>query len=263
MGPSRTKSPELKGLNRGLERGLWEKSSPVDEDSDDGNGSEGDESDTFQQLQQSLQTSTAKPDPQSLMCLLMMKELRRSKRKGHGSSGSESDPLESGKGLKGIQALRVQPRKNHKKLLKNYNSRVKERLGVTHASQAWLYRDYSLRLVKNFGKLRGLWRCHYALSDILQAAVSDDKAKYLGNTMQMLKCLHQVALDNGSWHQGQLLLPDPDPLAQDEFGGDPNELQVVHKYSQALKDLKSKKQHGTGDHEDDDGKEPKGGGKGK
>ena len=143
--------------------------------------------------------------------------------------------------MKGIESLRRQPIKKPDKLLKNYTTRVKERLGVTHPNQPWLYRDYSMNLLRTFGKMRGLWRCHYALSDILQAATEKDNGKVIGYTIQMLKCLHQVALDRGSWHQGQLLLPEVDPLAQDEFGGDPSELQVVHKYTQALKDLKAKK----------------------
>ena len=48
---------------------------------------------------------------------------------------------------------------------------IESALGVTLGKQAWLNRDLSRKLRACFGKMTGLWRCHYAVSEALQLIV--------------------------------------------------------------------------------------------
>jgi hypothetical protein len=257
--PPRVNAQSIQGLNRGLSSGAW---NLAPEDGDEGGSSEDSEEEgeedihklLMEQMTQQASQNSQNPDMSTLMNLLLLKEIKKMSNKS--SEGEDDIDGPGTKGLAGLQLLRTNVKKNHKKLLKNYTSRVKERLGITDPRQPWMYRDYSMKLVSRFGKLRGLWRCHYMISDILQAAIADDQAQVVGLSVQMLKCLHQVALDRGSWQQGQYLLPQADPLAPEEFGGDPSELRLVHRYTTALKDLKAKKIDGNSDSDDGEDKHP-------
>ena len=86
--------------------------------------------------------------------------------------------------------------------------------------------------------MRGLWRCHYLCSDVLQA-MSEQRYDYAQRYLtQILKSLHQVALDHGAWTTAHLLLPVEDPFAAEEFGGNMFELQAAHQYQSALGELR-------------------------
>ena len=55
--------------------------------------------------------------------------------------------------------------------------------------------------------------------------------------IQLLKAVHQVALDQGSWHAGQHLLVHRDSMATCDFGGDPTEIEAIHSFTKALGEL--------------------------
>ena len=77
---------------------------------------------------------------------------------------------------------------------------------------------------------------------------------------KVLKCLHQVALDRWAWNTGLLLVPVEDPLAPEEFGGDPEELKAAHGYQTALSELKKlkvKKQDSSSSEESGEDKQKK------
>ena len=61
-----------------------------------------------------------------------------------------------------------------------------------------------------------------------------------GFLVQSLKALHQVALDRGSWRLAKDLIPTPDPLVREDFGGDERELEAIHSYHKALKELRER-----------------------
>ena len=112
--------------------------------------------------------------------------------------------------------------------------------------------------------MRGLWRVHWLVSEVLQAALAEEHEYVKAYLVQILKCLHQVALDSGEWTTANLLLPTEDPLAPDEFGGEPEELQVAYNYVSAMKELKTRhdktssaKQESSSTEEQDDTKKPK------
>ena len=66
--------------------------------------------------------------------------------------------------------------------------------------------------------MKGLWRCHYLLQEVLQLLVEKDHEHTLALLVQGSKALHQVALDRGSWQNAALFLPPPDPLGESLFG---------------------------------------------
>lgn len=56
--------------------------------------------------------------------------------------------------------------------------------------------------------------------------------------VQLLKAVHQVSLDNGSWMDASLLLPVPDPIFKVEFGAEEEELEGIAAHREALAKLK-------------------------
>ena len=58
--------------------------------------------------------------------------------------------------------------------------------------------------------------------------------------VQLLKALHQVAIDSGSWANASLLLPWEHPTERDLFGGDPMEMQVAGSWNRGLLDLQKR-----------------------
>ena len=89
--------------------------------------------------------------------------------------------------------------------------------------------------------MKGLWRCHWMLANIIQSHIEGNPEFALAFACQSMKCLHQVALDQGGWQVAHLLLPEEDPLAPEEFGGDPEELQAAQAFRSALSELKKAK----------------------
>ena len=83
----------------------------------------------------------------------------------------------------------------------------------------------------------GLWRCHHAASSILEMIEERRVEESAASLVQLLKALHQVAIDLGSWANASLLLPWEDPTERDLFGGDPVEMQVAASWNRGLLDL--------------------------
>jgi len=143
-----------------------------------------------------------------------------------------------------------------------------ENWGSLSDRQYWKPSDYSDRLLSRFGRLRGLWRCHRMVSEILEASLGGRHAETTALLCQFLKTLHQVALDKGGWETALLLWVSEDTLGAEAFGGEETEMQQIHLYQKALKELRGKVQTGkdtSGDVEDADGDEtapgPRGRGK--
>ena len=59
--------------------------------------------------------------------------------------------------------------------------------------------------------------------------------------VQTLKALHQCAIDSGDWRNASQLLAWPDPIGAEEFGGDPDEMLMVHQFNTAMTDLRKTK----------------------
>jgi len=107
--------------------------------------------------------------------------------------------------------------------------------------------------------MKGLWRCHIGLQEIIWMLLEDKSLQATAFACQMWKALHQVALDQGDWSNALPMIPVADLLAAPQFGGDEYEMQMIHSYKKAMKELKTKhsveERHsapaGAGDHADE------------
>ena len=76
--------------------------------------------------------------------------------------------------------------------------------------------------------MKGLYRCHHAASEILQYLSRGENAQAEGHVVQLLKALHQMALDRGAWTHAIHLIPTADPFGRANFGDTELEMQQVH-----------------------------------
>ena len=104
-------------------------------------------------------------------------------------------------------------------------------------------------------------RVHYAVSKLLQSQLSGKHERASLQAVQLLRALHQVSLDQGSWKTGSLLMSHADPLEGPKFGGEPDQLEKIASYVKAMTELEKRSLHGGG--QEDDSQEKKGRGKGK
>ena len=142
---------------------------------------------------------------------------------------------------------------------------MRRKLGAESNLKPWRWSDYSWKIRPRFGRMTGMWKCHYLVSEALELATSGHHDQYNMFLVQLLKSLHQSAIDGGDWSNAGLLLPVEDPLAGDDFGGDPEELLVCHGYRSAVSELRKKNFRKPEDGEDQDEageKGKKGGGRG-
>jgi hypothetical protein len=147
----------------------------------------------------------------------------------------------------GTRRMRRNLEKTPMKVVQDYEKRVLEELGISDQSrQFWKFRDYSRRWQPVFGKMKGMYRMHYYLSEILELHRAGLHERAIGYTTQCLKALQQVAIDGGSWTTASELLPTHDPLAKEIFGGTEAELEAIHRRTTAIRELQQnlRKQEG-------------------
>ena len=194
--------------------------------------------------------------------LEMIRALKSMRKKGSSTDTDTSDtdtdedaPSKGGQaGFKDFHKVRQNVFKKPAKNIVRFRERTKRILKAHSDRQHWSYSERSLQLLPVFGKMKGLWRCHHALSELLTLQESGDTRQAIAFNIQLLKALHQVALDRGDWSSAALLIPSADPLAREAFGGEERELLEVHRYKKALRDLKEKHQtRDSHDDSDDDG----------
>ena len=58
-----------------------------------------------------------------------------------------------------------------------------------------------------FGKMSCLWRTHHGVSEILELIDYQQVEQAAATAVQLLKAIHQAALDQGSWSVASTLLP--------------------------------------------------------
>eukprot|EP00973_Karenia_brevis_P058129 8092010-Karenia_brevis.AAC.1 len=77
--------------------------------------------------------------------------------------------------------------------------------------QLWHFPEWCRSLQPTFGKFKGLFRVEMALCEILELQKQGRQAEAHATTVQLTKCILQVALDQGDWSNGSLMLPWGDP----------------------------------------------------
>ena len=87
--------------------------------------------------------------------------------------------------------------------------------------------------------MRGYYRIHYALSEVIQLLHAQKVTQAHGYIIQILKSLRQIAIDDGSWQNALHLLPTVNPIDRREFGGTHSELRQVFAYKKSLAQLRN------------------------
>ena len=105
-----------------------------------------------------------------------------------------------------------------------------------------------------YGRMKGLWRCHYAIAEMCQLLILGKVAHGAAYGVLLMQALTQVAID-GSWDNASLIPPTEDPLPRPRFGAEESALKSIYRYRRALKELKNQK--GGREAEDDEPEEPR------
>lgn len=166
-------------------------------------------------------------DTNSMMMMFMMDQFRRQEQHGSQESG--------GKAFKKVHSMRKKCELMPEKVVSTYLDDCMDRLG---AEPGDLWQPHQVSAKINWGNMAGLHRCHYHLSHILAISLRGDHKQAEAYIVQLCRCLHQVALDSGTWATGALLLPKPDPLFKQTTGGTEEELEAIIAYQEAMKRLK-------------------------
>lgn len=200
----------------------------------------------------------------TLVQLEQLKELRGRKGKkeskpvisDQSASSSQESSSESGEKLKGAgKALRAfrrgkrAMRRRPERHIRRYIQEVEDQLGVSKDS-SYLLTDYTRKLA--WGKHRTLMRVHFALSHLLQTLLKGNVSQGALEVTQLLRAVHQCALDQGEWKTAWLLLDLADPLEKPRFGGEAQQLELVASYVRAMADLEKKNRNNPNEKGDDE-----------
>ena len=183
---------------------------------------------------------------------MINKLLKEKGKRRDGSSSSENGGSEEDRGTDcecrkvkkcGFTQLRRRRRKFHRRpetFYKRYKTRIMQKLNVVNAQQYWSWTDNSRRLKGRFGKYMTMCRIHFALSHALDFGERQEYQKIVPFLGLIQQALVTAAADFGSWENASLIIPTEDPLDQDPFGGDYNDLEAVFSYRKALRELQTK-----------------------
>jgi hypothetical protein len=193
----------------------------------------------------------------TLIQLEVLRTLKKLGRRSQSSSGSDDEEGPFGRKRhveKGLNKVRKRISQEPERVVEEYVASVKDRLGITDRRQVWHPRDYSRRLSARFGRLKSLWRCHLMTSEILALKLGGRHAEATAHICQLQKILVQVACDQGSWENGVLLWPSPDPMGSEDMGGMPDEMKEIFLYKKAVGELKAKHRRPEADEQEPDDK---------
>ena len=90
-----------------------------------------------------------------------------------------------------------------------------------------------------FGNMVGLWRCHFAVAQVLELLEHRRVEQSAATCVQLLKAIHQTALDHVGWNNAMMLVPWDDPIRPDLFRGDPEEMISAAPVNRGIRDLQS------------------------
>ena len=169
------------------------------------------------------------------------------KRDASGSEGSSDDddkPDKATSSLRNVLRLRRRVRKHPLRIVTKYRQRCLDKAGIVvlddgSLSSPFAHHHQSMRIRETFGKMVGLWRCHYAVARILEHLEHRRLEEGAATCCQLLKAIHETAIDHGSWNNSMLLLPWDDPLRPDMFGGDHDEMMAVAQWNRGVRDLQT------------------------
>eukprot|EP00439_Symbiodinium_sp_Y106_P017921 s5561_g2.t1 len=161
---------------------------------------------------------------QALATVELLKKFRgKTKKKHNGSSSSSAS----------ARGLRRHPLRH----VRRYVKQVEHDLGATDGAPYRLT-DHGKRIAWN--RQKSLQRVYYLLGAILdkQLRGHPDQAAML--TVQSLRAVHQVVIDEGNWSVAWLLTGLEDPFARRKFGGEEESLETIAAFLKASQDLEKR-----------------------
>ena len=196
-------------------------------------------------------------DSQAMMMLMMQMMLTlQSKQKEAEGTGATA----GGKALRRLHAMRGRVEEQPEPIVAQYLKETMEDLGAEpgDAWQLW----HRTEMI-SWGQMAGLHRVHYHLSHILTMMLRGQTAQAEAYMVQLLRAVHQVSLDGGSWSTAALRLPKKDPLYKVRFGATEEELETCLSFNEAMKKISGQRWEKP-ESQDKDSKDKKaeGGGKG-
>eukprot|EP00929_Paragymnodinium_shiwhaense_P008266 TRINITY_DN112214_c0_g1_i1.p2 TRINITY_DN112214_c0_g1~~TRINITY_DN112214_c0_g1_i1.p2 ORF type:complete len:440 (-),score=61.56 TRINITY_DN112214_c0_g1_i1:575-1894(-) len=187
-------------------------------------------------------------DPNVVMQTLLMQLLSLQMQK----KDKDEDELttQNAKAFRRLDNMRRRTRSHPRPVIQQYVRDVMETLGASEGD-AWHFAHMTEKIEWN--KMKGLHRVHFHLSHALTWLLAGEHEAAGAYLVQLLRSLHQVALDNGSWQDASLLLPVQDPIQKREFGATERELETVAAYRKALNDLRRSRLRGNWNDQPDNG----------
>ena len=116
-------------------------------------------------------------------------------------------------------------------------------LSSTSLTPEHLHAMTQVKILKQLGKTSKMR--HTGLQETIWMLLEDKPLHAIAFACQWSKALDQVALDQGDWPNAVSTIPVADLLAGPHFGGDEHEVQMIHSYKKAMKELKTK--HSVGE----------------
>ena len=138
---------------------------------------------------------------------MMMLNQMRKRDKHDGNTGGEA--------FRRIHAIRRRCEEQPEQLVSAYLDEVMDRVG---AEPGDLRQPWRMTKQIHWGNMASLHRVHSHLSQVLALSLRGSQSQAEAYTVQLLRALHQVALDGGSWTSASLLLPKQDPLYKQTCG---------------------------------------------
>ena len=158
-------------------------------------------------------------DTNQMLMMMMMNQMKNA------DLGGEND--RGGRAFRKIHSIRQKCEKQPEQVVAAYLDEVMAHLG---AEQGDLWQPWQMTRTIHWGNMAGLHRCHFHVSHILRLSLKAENRRAEAYLVQLLRALHQVALDGGTWATGSLLLPTRDPLFKQACGGTEEELEAIVSY---------------------------------
>ena len=145
--------------------------------------------------------------PQARQPVQQKRKKKKKKKKRSSSSSSSGHSSRSDGGLRKYQNVRKMHKsffKHPAKLHRQFVQTSRENAGCA-PGEPFVWRTLNKSIV--WGKLKGIQRCHGYVGDILTELEAKDPTRAGVGCIQLLKALHQVAIDQGSWNVAVHYLP--------------------------------------------------------
>ena len=204
-----------------------------------------------EKLLQKLAGSSDSNPLKALATVELLKKFRgKTKKKSRGSSSSSasarssrSSSLESRRGhkatgvAKAVSNLRSWKRglrRHPLRHVRRYVKQVEHDLGATDGAPYRLT-DHGKRLAWN--RQKSLQRVYHLVGAILEKQLRGHPDQAAMLTVQSLRAVHQVVIDEGNWSVAWLLTGLEDPFARRRFGGEEESLETIAAFLKASQDL--------------------------